>query len=135
MIASSKKTPVQTKRAADSNVKKVTTKKVASGRSTTSKSTAATTVKKTVAKPVAIKKVTKKVAVAKMVPVEAAPAKKPAAKKVAPKKKAVTVSPEQRYQMIATAAYFLAERRGFARGYAIQDWISAEAEIDAKFNS
>jgi hypothetical protein len=41
------------------------------------------------------------------------------------------VSPEQRYRMIATAAYYLAERRGFHGDYDMQDWISAEAEIDA----
>lgn len=128
MTASSKNTPVQTKKTAGSEVKKATTKKVAAGSSATSKTTAATTVKKAVTKPVAIKKVTKKVAVV-------APAEAATAKKAAPKKKAVTVSPEQRYQMISTAAYFLAERRGFAKEYEMQDWISAEAEIDARLNS
>jgi hypothetical protein len=37
--------------------------------------------------------------------------------------------------MIATAAYFLAERRGFAGGYQMQDWIAAEAEIDAQLKA
>lgn len=40
------------------------------------------------------------------------------------------VAPELRHQMIATAAYFHAERRGFAGGSELQDWIEAEAEID-----
>ncbi|MFA6016023.1 MAG: DUF2934 domain-containing protein [Gallionellaceae bacterium] len=61
----------------------------------------------------------------------AAPAKAPAAKKAAAKKE-ISISPEHRYHMIATAAYYRAEHRGFAGGYEMQDWISAEAEIDAK---
>lgn len=44
----------------------------------------------------------------------------------------VTVSPEERYQMIAAAAYWRAECRNFAVGGALDDWIAAEAEIDAK---
>lgn len=40
------------------------------------------------------------------------------------------VSPEQRYQMIAEAAYFIAEKRGFVGGDIWQDWIDAEAEIN-----
>jgi hypothetical protein len=42
----------------------------------------------------------------------------------------VSVSPEQRYHMIAEAAYFHAEQRGFAGGDPAQDWLEAEAEID-----
>lgn len=41
-----------------------------------------------------------------------------------------TVTPEERYQMIMTAAYFLAERHGFSSGRALEDWIAAEKEID-----
>ena len=33
--------------------------------------------------------------------------------------------------MIAEAAYFVAERRGFAPGYAMDDWLQAEQEIEA----
>jgi hypothetical protein len=44
--------------------------------------------------------------------------------------KPTDVTPQQRYQMIAEAAYFLAERRGFAGGDPAQDWLEAEAEID-----
>lgn len=40
------------------------------------------------------------------------------------------VSPEQRRAMIAQSAYFRAERRGFAPGAELQDWLAAEAEID-----
>ena len=40
-----------------------------------------------------------------------------------------SVTPEKRYQMIAEAAYFRAEKRGFVMGDAAQDWLEAEAEI------
>ena len=42
------------------------------------------------------------------------------------------VDPEQRAALIAEAAYFRAERRGFAPGQETEDWLAAEAEIDAK---
>jgi hypothetical protein len=41
------------------------------------------------------------------------------------------VTEEARRAMIAEAAYFHAERRGFAPGNEAQDWLRAEAEIDA----
>jgi len=40
------------------------------------------------------------------------------------------VTPEQRLQMIAEAAYFIAEKRGFSEGRAEADWLCAETEID-----
>jgi hypothetical protein len=40
------------------------------------------------------------------------------------------VSPAERRRMIAEAAYFRAERRGFALGGGLDDWIAAETEID-----
>jgi hypothetical protein len=61
--------------------------------------------------------------------------KPPAVKKTRAKKADISVSPEHRYHMIATAAYYQAERRGFAGGYEMQDWISAEAEIDVQLKS
>jgi hypothetical protein len=33
--------------------------------------------------------------------------------------------------MIAQLAYFRAEQRGFAPGGELQDWLDAEAEVDA----
>jgi hypothetical protein len=42
------------------------------------------------------------------------------------------VSAAQRERMIAEAAYFKAERRGFQGGDPAQDWIEAEAEVDAR---
>jgi hypothetical protein len=36
----------------------------------------------------------------------------------------------ERSEMIAVAAYYLAERRGFTAGSATEDWLRAEAQID-----
>jgi chromosome segregation ATPase len=55
-------------------------------------------------------------------------AARPAAKRATGNR--VTLTPEQRYHMIAEAAYFRAERRGFIGGDPAQDWLDAEAEID-----
>jgi hypothetical protein len=41
------------------------------------------------------------------------------------------VDPAQRASLIANAAYFRAERRGFAPGRELEDWLAAEAEVDA----
>jgi hypothetical protein len=41
------------------------------------------------------------------------------------------ISAEQRRAMVAEAAYFKAERRGFVGGNPEQDWREAEAEVDA----
>ena len=40
------------------------------------------------------------------------------------------VSPETRHALIREAAYYRAERRGFAEGDPEADWAAAEAEID-----
>jgi len=40
------------------------------------------------------------------------------------------VSAEDRHVMIATAAYYCAERRDFAPGGELEDWLVTEAEID-----
>lgn len=40
-------------------------------------------------------------------------------------------TPEERREMIAIAAYYLAEGRGFAPGAADLDWLRAEQVIDA----
>lgn len=42
----------------------------------------------------------------------------------------MSVTPEERYQMIAEAAYYHAESRSFVMGDPAQDWLEAEAEID-----
>ena len=45
--------------------------------------------------------------------------------------KGITVSEEARRAMVAQAAYLRAERRGFTAGGEVEDWLAAEAEVDA----
>jgi hypothetical protein len=42
------------------------------------------------------------------------------------------VDPGQRTALIAEAAYFLAEKRGFEPGHQTEDWLLAESEVDAR---
>ena len=66
----------------------------------------------------------------------------PTTRKAAPRKAATRpkaekvvasfVGPEQRAALIAEAAYYRAEKRGFAPGHETEDWLSAEAEVDAR---
>ncbi len=56
-------------------------------------------------------------------------------KAVAQGKGETVITPEQRYRMICDAAYFRAERRGFVGGNPMEDWLAAEAEIDALLRS
>ena len=42
---------------------------------------------------------------------------------------------EERSRMVAEAAYFRAERRGFAPGGDLEDWLRAEADIDRLIQS
>lgn len=88
-------------------------------------------------KPTAVVKAAVKKAPVKKAAAAKAPAKKPvaAAKKPAVKSPAApaakgSLTPEQRYMMVAEAAYYRAERQGFM-GDPAQDWIAAEAEIAA----
>ena len=41
-------------------------------------------------------------------------------------------TPEERYRMIAEAAYRIAELRGFQGDMALNDWLQAEAAVDAR---
>ena len=67
-------------------------------------------------------------------------AAKAAAKKVAPAKaaaarrtpKAAPSVAADRESLVRMAAYLRAERRGFAPGYEIEDWLAAEAEVSAR---
>jgi len=69
----------------------------------------------------------------------------PAPGKRAPRKAAITppaeteypsfVDPQRRAALIARAAYFRAMERGFAPGHELQDWLAAEAEVDAELLS
>jgi hypothetical protein len=40
------------------------------------------------------------------------------------------VSAEERRNRIERAAYFRAERRNFAPGHELEDWLAAETEVD-----
>lgn len=81
--------------------------------------------KRTTPKKTAKKTVTKKKAVS---------AKRTATKKsTSPSKpgaSSIDITPEERWKMIAVAAYHKAEKRGFAPGHELQDWAEAEKEID-----
>ncbi|MCU0767823.1 MAG: DUF2934 domain-containing protein [Gammaproteobacteria bacterium] len=39
---------------------------------------------------------------------------------------------EDRHHRVQVAAYFLAERRGFAPGHELDDWLDAEDAIEAE---
>lgn len=107
---------------------------MATSRTTTAKKTTTKT-----AEAAATKKTTAKTTESK--PKAATPRKTAAPKadkaaapaKSAPKKATAksNVSPEERLQMIATAAYYLAEKRGFCSCGELDDWIAAEAQVDA----
>lgn len=43
----------------------------------------------------------------------------------------ITVSADARRAMIAQAAYLRSERHGFTPGCEVEDWLAAEAEVDA----
>jgi hypothetical protein len=60
---------------------------------------------------------------------QAAPREKPPSAKAPPSR--VSISEDLRRGMIAEGAYLRAERRGFAPGHEAEDWLAAEAEVDA----
>ena len=43
---------------------------------------------------------------------------------------ALMLSDAERHEMIAVAAYYLAEQRGFPGEGALEDWVAAERQID-----
>jgi hypothetical protein len=45
---------------------------------------------------------------------------------------AAGIDPERRRELVAAEAYFLAEKRGFAAGYELDDWVAAEAAVDSR---
>lgn len=70
-------------------------------------------------------------------PESAAPAKRAPRKRAAePVERAPAypsfVDPQQRAGLIAQAAYFRALERGFAPGNEMEDWLAAEAQVDAE---
>lgn len=62
------------------------------------------------------------------------PKKSVAAAKTSNNKKPSDINPEERYRMIAVAAYYRAEKRGFIGGDPSQDWVEAEAEVNQLIN-
>ena len=40
------------------------------------------------------------------------------------------IDPDLRHRLISEAAFELYTRRGFADGYDVEDWLSAEAQVD-----
>ena len=112
------------------------------GKKPATKTTTTLTIKKAPVKKVATAVATKKPkadeAKAKAPIATKTSTSKPVATKISTSKQVVaapvakaSVTPEERYKMIAAAAYSKAEQRGFASGYALNDWIAAEKEIDA----
>ena len=89
---------------------------------TTSKKKAA--VKKTVKKTVAKKKAVKK----KVASVKKSSVKKVAKKSTTPS--SLDITPEERWKMVAVAAYHKAEKRNFEPGNELEDWTESEKEID-----
>lgn len=45
------------------------------------------------------------------------------------------ITAAERHRMVADAAYFRAERRAFAAGGEVEDWVRAETEIDELIQS
>ena len=45
---------------------------------------------------------------------------------------AAGIDSELRRQMVAAAAYFRAEHRGFEPGHELEDWVAAETAVDAQ---
>jgi hypothetical protein len=105
--------------------KKSTTSKAAVKKVATKNKPAA---KKVVSK---VKTTTKKV-VAKKTTAKKTVVKKTTVKKNATKKSTASVQPSaaERYRMVQTAAYFIAERRGFV-GCSSHHWAEAEREVSA----
>jgi len=44
------------------------------------------------------------------------------------------IDPDIRRQLVAMEAYFLAERRGFAAGNELEDWVAAEQAVDSRLH-
>ncbi len=42
------------------------------------------------------------------------------------------IDPDIRRQLVAREAYLIAERRGFAAGREVEDWVAAEALVDSR---
>jgi len=94
---------------------------MAENNATTAKKTTTTAKSKSTAKSAPKEKVAVKKA--------AAPKKTTTAKSTVKKAKSSTADLEQRYRMIEVAAYFIAEKDGFASN-PVDYWLAAEAQIN-----
>ena len=92
------------------------------------KTTAATG--KTTAKSVSSRTALAKKPATPLAKTAAPAAKKPATHAATPAGKPAAPTPEQRYRMVQEAAYYIAEKNGFAGG-SMDYWIAAEAQIEA----
>ena len=45
----------------------------------------------------------------------------------------MSISPQDRRQMVSEGAYYRAEQRGFCGECQLEDWLAAEAEINTRF--
>lgn len=76
------------------------------------------------------KKVAGKKKVAKKKVVAKTAKKTTSRKKAAVSKPGTLISPRERYEMIATMAFYRAEQRNFAPGHDVEDWLECERIID-----
>ena len=90
----------------------------------------ASTVKKPVATPL-----TKTVATKKPAAKATSKTSDKIVKSVPKQPKKISIPDAQRRHMIATAAYYLAAQRSFRGGCEMQDWLTAEMQIEAQLNS
>lgn len=87
-------------------------------------------------KPTPKKKAATKKAASKKAVVKKAVSKKATTKKASVKKSvkarssAKSITYQQRYQMIAEAAYLLAEKQNFRSDSELDNWLAAESQID-----
>jgi hypothetical protein len=72
----------------------------------------------------------KKVASKKKVAKKQVAKKKASSKKTNPSGTSALISPRERYEMIATMAYYRAEQRNFDPGHDVEDWLDCERIID-----
>lgn len=54
---------------------------------------------------------------------------KPQVRKASAERPSPAISGEELQRLVAEAAYYRAQSRGFAPGYELQDWVEAEAEV------
>ena len=62
-------------------------------------------------------------------PAPKAAAARPPVPKSSAEKPSPQMSSEDLQRLIAEAAYYRAQRRGFEPGYELEDWVEAEAEV------